>query len=337
MKILEAITIGGILVSGLIYQGGCLSLRTSAPFSEESPAYAGFREIDPAKNLFIVLGDTQATSSWEFWRERNDRERRQIIDEITKREPAFVVHLGDLTARGSSDGHWREFDEFHKTFREKKIPYFPILGNHEFYGNDSKALRSYFGRFPHLERRRWYGFAWKNAGLILLDSNFSTLNGEQKQEQERWYLSQLERFDRDNRIDYILAFCHAPPFTNSCVVGPSEKSKTYFVEPFLRSGKTSLFFSGHSHTYERFEVNGRFFIVSGGGGGPRHKVFTDPEKRRRRDLYNGPGLRFFHFCEIEMGPMALHFRVVRLEADGTFSVTDPLTIQKPVFAPEKSL
>ena len=40
------------------------------------PSYAGFDEIDPAKNLFVLVGDTQKTSRWEFWRERNDKERK---------------------------------------------------------------------------------------------------------------------------------------------------------------------------------------------------------------------------------------------------------------------
>ena len=81
-------------------------------------------------------------------RERNDRERKLIIDEITKRKPAFVIHLGDLTARGSSKKHWQQFDDFHKGFREERIPCFPVLGNHELYGADKSALETYFKRFP---------------------------------------------------------------------------------------------------------------------------------------------------------------------------------------------
>jgi len=216
------------------------------------------------------------------------------------------------------------------------IPYFPVLGNHEFYGNNQRALEFYFSRFPHLEKRRWYSFEWKNIGLILLDANFSDLNAEQKQEQELWYLSELEKFNRDERIDHILVFCHESPYTNSRVIGPSEKSKVYFAEPFLRFRKTSLFFSGHTHSYERFEIDGKFFIVSGGGGGPRHRLTMDPKERRYQDLYPGPGIRFFHFCEIEIGEGVLCFRVVRLEGDETFSVVDPLTIPKPMPSPEKT-
>ncbi|MGA2516666.1 MAG: metallophosphoesterase [Thermodesulfobacteriota bacterium] len=294
--------------------------------SRAIPSYAGFEEIQDAKNRLIIVGDTQSTSHWEFWRERNDKERKLIIDEITKREPAFVIHLGDLTTRGSSDKHWQEFDDMHKDFREKKIPYFPTLGNHELYGNDEKALQNYFERFPYLDKKRWYSFTWKNVAMVMVDSNFSTLTKEQIERQSQWYLDELEKFERNKEVAFIIVCCHEPPFTNSRVVGPNEKVKVYFADPFLRFRKTRLFFSGHSHSYERFQIGDKFFIVSGGGGGPRHKVMIDPRKRRYQDLFSGPELRFFHFCEIENRDDTLIFRVLRLESDGSFAIIDPLLI-----------
>jgi len=292
------------------------------------PSYAGFADIQATKNYFIIVGDTQGTSHWEFWRERNDGERKLIIDEITRREPAFVIHLGDLTTRGSSGKHWQEFDDMHKEFREKKIPYFPILGNHELYGNDKKALQNFFERFPYLDRRRWYSFIWKNVGFILVDSNFSDLTKEQIGEQSRWYLGELEKLEKNAKIDFIIVCCHEPPFTNSRVVSDNEKVKVYFADPFLRFQKTRLFFSGHSHSYERFQRDVKFFVVSGGGGGPRHKVMTDPRTQRHRDLFLGPELRFFHFCEIENHNDNLVFRVLRLQSDRTFAEVDPFVIPK---------
>jgi predicted phosphodiesterase len=294
------------------------------------PSYAGFLDINPDKNCYILVGDTQSTSRWEFWRERNERQRKLIINEIAKREPAFVIHLGDLTTRGSSTKHWNQFDDLHREFREKKIPYFPILGNHEHYGDNKIALQNYFERFPHLEHRRWYSFTWKSAAYLLVDSNFSTLTKEQIEKQAEWYLNELERFERDKGIDYVMVCCHEPPFTNSRVVSPNKSSKHSFADPFVRFQKTCLFFSGHSHTYERFETNGKFFIVSGGGGGPRHKVWMGPSKRLYEDLYPGPELRFFHFCEIENRDQGLAYRVLRLEKDDAFNAADPLAILRPM-------
>jgi 3',5'-cyclic AMP phosphodiesterase CpdA len=157
MRIGVAIFIAGLLGIGLFIPGD-VSMALQENEMKEIPSYAGFADIQATKNCFMIVGDTQRTSEWEFWRERNDRERKLIVDEITRREPAFVIHLGDLTTRGSSEKRWQEFDEMHKEFRKKKIPYFPILGNHELYGNDRKALQNYFERFPHLHRRRWYSF-----------------------------------------------------------------------------------------------------------------------------------------------------------------------------------
>ena len=327
MRIGAAILVTGLGAAGLFIPIGALQ---ALPKNEirHTPSYAGFANIQATKNCFIIVGDTQGTSPWEFWRERNDRERKLIIDEITRREPAFVIHLGDLTTRGSSEKHWHQFDDMHKEFREKKIPYFPILGNHEFYGNDKKALKNYFGRFPHLEQRRWYSFSWENVGLVLADSNFSKLTEEQREQQSRWYLAQLEKFEKNTEIDFIIACCHEPPFTNSRVIRPNKEVKANFVDLFLQFQKTCLFSSGHSHSYERFQMDGKFFIVSGGGGGPRHKVMLDPRKRRNQDFFPGPERRFFHFCQIENHQDTLVFRVVRLESDETFTDIDPFIIPK---------
>jgi hypothetical protein len=170
MRIGTVILVGGLWGVSLFIP---INALRALPKNEirKTPFYAGFADIQATKTRFIIVGDTQRTSHWEFWRERNDRERRFIVDEITRREPAFVIHLGDLTTRGCSEKHWHEFDDMHEEFRKKKIPYFPILGNHEFYGSDKKALQNYFERFPHLHQRRWYTFTWKNVAMVMYDSN----------------------------------------------------------------------------------------------------------------------------------------------------------------------
>ncbi len=283
-------------------------------------------EFGPGK-IFILVGDTQKTSLWEFWRERNDRERRLIIDEICRHEPAFVVHLGDLIAYGSSKRDWDDFDELNRELRRKDIPYFPILGNHEYYGRKETALQYYFDRFPYLEQRRWYSFHWKNVGLLMVDSNFSKLTSGEVEEQSQWYLDELGRFEEIENVSFVIVCCHHPPFTNSKVVRPNEKVKTRFVDPFLRHSKTRLFFSGHTHSYERFEFEGKFFIVSGGGGGPRHKLFTAPGSRRFEDIFTGPKIRFFHFIELETNHEGLTSRTFELQSERKFRIVDPFTTE----------
>ena len=129
----------------------------------------------------------------------------------------------------------------HKEFRGGKIPYLPVLGNHDLYGSDKKALHNYFDRFSYLNQRRWYSFTWKNVGLVMLDSNFSSLTTQHIDEQTQWYLKELWRFEQDVKLDYVFVCCHEPPFTNSRVVRPNEKVKTFFADPFLKYSKTRFF------------------------------------------------------------------------------------------------
>ena len=41
--------------------------------------------------------------------------------------------------------------------------------------------------------------------------------------------------------------------------------------------------------------SGKTFVVSGGGGGPRPRLLTGPDRRHADDLFSGPALRDFNF------------------------------------------
>jgi len=185
-----------------------------SPRAPDVPSYPGFSSIDPSRNHFVVFGDTRGKSPWEFWLEKTGNVREEILQEITDNKPAFVINLGDLVLKGESTRSWLEFDRLHAGVREEGIPYFPVLGNHEMQGNTEAALRNYFKRFPHLSGQRWYSFIWKNVGFIMLDSNLSALTPAERSEQIRWYTAELERFEADAQVRYVIACTHEPPFTN---------------------------------------------------------------------------------------------------------------------------
>jgi hypothetical protein len=103
--------------------------------AQQVPTYSGDISTRQHIPFFIVVEDTQRTSFWEIWREQNDEARIAVLCKIASEEPAFVIHLGDLVFQGSSPRHWQRFDEYAADIRRKKIPVFPILGNHEYYGS----------------------------------------------------------------------------------------------------------------------------------------------------------------------------------------------------------
>jgi hypothetical protein len=217
----------------------------------------------------IVLGDTQRTSWPEevlCGREQNERARRDLIAAIAEREhPAFVVHLGDMVVDGASPAEWQYFDHLVSPLRARQVPIRPVLGNHDYWGDDRIALGAAAQRFPELATR-FYADRHQSLGLIWLDSN---LRGRRARGQERWLLDTLAAFDCDPRIRGVLVFTHHPPFTRGVGRDPDSYVAQHVLPAFRASNKTLALLSGHVHGYERFEDQGKAFIVTGGGGGPR--------------------------------------------------------------------
>ena len=262
------------------------------------------------RDSIIFIGDTQHKGLLEFWREKNDGIAEQIFGKIATERPRFVVHLGDLTFWGSSKKQWEHFEDDAYQLIKNNIPIFPVLGNHEYIGSNKDALKKYFDHFPALEGKRWYSIKMGSAGIILLNSNFDDLSKKDLNEQLFWFNEILKLFDNDDEIKIIIAVCHHPPFTNSKVSGDHPEVEENFVNPFLKYAKARLFISGHAHNYEHFIKNGRHFIVSGGGGGPRHPVETDSKSKRHNDQFKGNEIRDFHFCKLVFNKDNIELKVV---------------------------
>jgi 3',5'-cyclic AMP phosphodiesterase CpdA len=294
-----------------------------------APEFAG--EVSLRSGRFAVVSDFQRTSRAELWRERNLDERRRIIQRIAEEGPDFVAILGDLVFCGSSPAHWAEFDRLSAPLREAGIPILPVLGNHEYWVSPRRALAAFFARFPHLGGRHWYALAYGDLALTFLDSNRRWLSPARWKEQLDWYSEELARFDQDPAVRACLAMLHHPPYTNSTVTSDEVHVQRGFVPPFARSQKTVAMFSGHVHSYERFERDGKTFCVTGGGGGPRVRLSSGSRRRHADDLFSGPPVRLFHFLLCERAPEGL-----RIEARGlpkgsrSFETMDRFSLRWPV-------
>jgi hypothetical protein len=262
-----------------------------------APAFAG--EILRRSSRFAIVSDFQRTSRAEVWRERNRDERRRIVRQIVEEAPDFLVILGDMVFSGSSPAHWAEFDELAAPLREAGVPILPVLGNHEYWISPRRALPAFFARFPHLQGRHWYSVAYEDLALVFLDSNRRWLPAGAWVEQLEWYRSELARLDGDPAVRGVLLMLHHPPYTNSTVTSDERHIQRFFVPDFACAAKTVAMFSGHVHSYERFERSGKAFVVTGGGGGPRVRLASGSRRRHGDDLLSGPPLRLFHFllCE----------------------------------------
>lgn len=263
----------------------------------------------------VVLGDTQRTTFPErllLGREQNERARRALIAKLVREErPAFVVHLGDLVSCGAIADEWRYFDRLTAPLTALGIRIRPVLGNHDYWGPRAMALRHARRRFPELAPRTFTALRHAELGLLWLDSN---LMGDAAAEQLRWFEAALDGYEQDPAVRGVLAFAHHPPFSNAR--RPERPSPTLagLLEPFCAAGKTLALLSGHVHGYERFQLRGKTFIVSGGAGGPRVRYRTGADARHPPAYATADGkARAFHYLVLQATADQLSFDVKCLE------------------------
>lgn len=264
-----------------------------------------------------LVGDLQKTTTLEFLmaREENDAEREKIVKSISFEKPDLLVLLGDMVSDGSDPGEWKGFSLLIKPLRGLKIPIYPVLGNHEYWGPNVRALRLVSEQFPVLKDKHWYSVTYDSLGLIFLDSNNSEYTLSEWDTQRLWFENKIKEFDKDPAILGVFVFLHHPPYTNSTVVGDAIQVQLAFVPAFKAARKTIAMFSGHSHAFEKFFIDNKYFIVSGGGGGPRVKLKEGPQYHH--DLCTLPSPRPFNYVTLQRENHAIKFTVKGLEKGGT--------------------
>ena len=256
---------------------------------------------------FIVYGDTRRAHSLEGTKLDNINHLRPVIaGKIAETSPAFIINTGDLVMEGSDAGDWKEFDMLNKPITDKKIPYYPVLGNHEYKENDEKdeAMKNYFQRFPQINNRKWYTFTYTNVAFIMLDSNFKFLTKEETDKQDKWLAETINLYQTITDISFILTFFHHPPYTNSKIHEPDKDVQKRFVPVLAKASKVKFVFSGHCHNYERFNMGQINYVVTGGGGAPIAGLLN-PKEWRYPDEYDLGGVR----------PRGPHICIVTVSAD----------------------
>jgi len=279
---------------------------------------------------FCVVGDLQRTSWMKFWREQNDTERELLVQALARERPAFIVSLGDLVFDGASRRQWGQLDQWLAPLRRARIALWPVLGNHEYWGCNSRALRNYFARFPHLSGRHHYVLRFGSLALVLTDSNHKDLGQQRWSAQSAWYRQTLKNLDAAPDVRGVIVIGHHPPYTNSTVSGDEVHIQRALVPPFLAARKTLAMVSGHVHSYERFVRRGKTFLVSGGGGGPRVRLAQGAKRRHSDDRYKGPPLRRFHYLCFTPEDAAVKVVVRGLPKGGHhFTITETFSLPLP--------
>ena len=244
----------------------------------------------------------------------NTKGRDTLFKEIVNKNDGNVFMLGDLVGKGSKKKCWKGVDSFLKNLRDSGTKVYAVPGNHEYFLRTSAGKSNFSKRFPDLPLT---GFCVRtdSVAVVMLNSNFSKLSVNEKDTQQQWYRSILDSLDIDSSVKSVIVCTHHSPFSNSKVVGSSEKVQEDFLPGFKNSAKTKLFITGHSHNLECFYgTNGKRCLVIGGGGGIDQPLYSGKDEKFH-DLISQPVKPRFFYLVIHRTGSVLNVSIKGISAE----------------------
>jgi predicted phosphodiesterase len=278
--------------------------------------FSGFYSASAqAKKPFIAFAsDTQEP----MWVEKlllkpdsNLKATRMIFEDVNKVHPSALFIMGDVVSLGKSNSAWKNMDIYLKHTIQDSIPVYATLGNHEVMFNAKKGTRKFTQRFP-MYNPAGYTEIVDSIAVVLLNSNFDKMTDIEIVNQNAWYKNKLAALDNDPAVKFIIVGCHHSPYTNSRIVRPSTLVQKNFLPLFFQSKKCALFISGHSHNFERFKVQGKYFLVIGGGGGLHQPLNANNGTMHDLSADYKPA---FHYLEVQRDGDELKILSRQLKSD----------------------
>jgi len=243
---------------------------------------------------FAVISDTQT----------NDQVAKQVATHAWAQRPSFLLHPGDLVETGVNDSHWTQqfFPSMHPLV--SRVPFYPVLGNHE------QNARNYYDYMSLPDPEYYYEFKYGNAHFFMIDTN---RNVGPDSEQYKWLDKKLDESD----ATWKFACHHHPPYssdendygdlwkTNKSTRGDQRARQ---LSKLYDKHGVDIVWNGHIHSYERtwpvrdgkaVPSDGPIYMIVGGGGGgletpgPYRPFFQNQVRRGHHYVMvhiNGPQL-----------------------------------------------
>ena len=235
--------------------------------------------VSQQQTSFVAFGDSG------FGNENQRKLAKGIASFCRKDTCDFVALLGDnfypSGVESVSDPKWQS--HFEVPFSEVELPFYAVLGNHDYGGNIQSQLdyskKSKKWKMPE----RYYAFTKGPVDFFAIDTqNFDN-------RQRNWLESKLKASSSLWKVVYG----HHPVFSHG-THGDSPELKEKLL-PLLKN-RVDFYISGHDHDLQYLLDEGRpQFIVSGATGQPRES------KRGEKSIFSSHdvGFAYFHFTPTE--------------------------------------
>ncbi len=216
---------------------------------------------------FMVIGD---------WGQKGSSGQRSVAEamgrEAARDRSAFVISTGDNFydngVESTDDSHWMQSFESVYTHRALDIPWYAILGNHDYKGNiDAQIDYSFQSERWHMPARFWQQELTTPDGarvqLIFLDTE--ALDADQ--------LIWLHDALADSDAEWRLVVGHRPPWSSGSAHG-DDADLIAALQPIFTEYGIHAYFSGHSHSLQHQQAPGPTAVIVSGAGSEARPVVT---------------------------------------------------------------
>lgn len=249
-------------------------------------------DVTSAEGRFTTApGENKPFSFLLYGDNRSDHDAHASVVKAMQAVPSdFLLNTGDLVAEGDSARDWEAF--FHvETPMLKDRCLFACIGNHEMTGNNANNYLRYFqtGKDAAGARSLFFSVRWSSARFFFLNAFVPWSSGPDR----AWIEQELARSDGEEGLLHRFVVLHQG-VGSSGPHGPNKEMLGAGVIDLFRKHKVTAVFAGHDHLYERGELKGLKYLLSGGGGAPLYKA------RKRPDPATQAVEAVHHFVEVQV-------------------------------------
>jgi len=236
-----------------------------------------------------------ASSSWQFAVVGDNHGvnpiYQQIVSELIKQPPEFLLALGDNTEHGTA----AELTAVKKLEDTLPFPVYHTLGSHDIKTDGAgQTFRDVLGQTANAV------YHLRNLWIITVD------NAERKVGFSDQTLGWLETQLNTTGQDPVIIVYHRPfglplaSLLGDDETSASSRSNEKFTTLIGRYPNIKYIFSAHLHTYLPYTVGSTPAVVSGGGGDPAQTVL------------GGASQNYFHYLLVTIDDSAISIHVQRV-------------------------
>ncbi|MHA2064926.1 MAG: metallophosphoesterase [Candidatus Thorarchaeota archaeon] len=300
-------------------------------YSEEVSGMIPLIPLPPDDGVFtfIVYGDTRSSDETAV-----SSMHTSIVSAYLQHDPEMIIHTGDLVNHGGEAYQWPLFESSIYAVRDADIPFYSVVGNHEWYTDDwgvfDEDYSNYLDWVDHSdvvdtegETELYYSFDWQGIHFVMLNTveEWDDDNYTLQAAQMDWLMEDLA-----GNYEFIVVSFHNPMYSIRADRpdrwAQAESLRDTFHNLFIDYG-VDIVFNGHDHQYYRTVRDGIQYVVTGGGGAPRYDIQTEGTVWQTGDV----GFTNYHYivCSIDNDSNQLNAEVFLLDDTSADNFTLSLT------------